>query len=245
MEKTLSDVTGTEARGVVASFLLLRNVIGWIGTLLPVVLVAGDAAFSSAPLPDSLSDYYYTPMRNVLVGALCVLGVFLVVYDVAVFADRWITNAAGAGVLGVAFLPGTPEIAHPSTTQQVVGDLHVFFAAVAFVALAVTMWRFAQAGSDGPGTPAPSPGAATFYRVSSAVMLGFVILSGVADLLPASVQEATLLLFIFEALAIITFGISWLVKGRALQPLLSARPALAAAQPRTTTNREVYRGPRD
>lgn len=29
-----------------------------------------------------------------------------------------------------------------------------------------------------------------------------------------------MLLFIFEALAIITFGISWLVKGRALQPLL-------------------------
>jgi hypothetical protein len=48
------------------------------------LLVAGDAAFSSAPLPTSLSDYYYTPMRNIMVGSLCVLGVFLLIYDVGV-----------------------------------------------------------------------------------------------------------------------------------------------------------------
>jgi hypothetical protein len=60
----------TEAGGVVASYLLLRKAVGWIGTLLPVVLIVGDAAFSSAPLPNSLSDYYYTPMRNILVGLI-------------------------------------------------------------------------------------------------------------------------------------------------------------------------------
>ena len=215
-------MTGTEAGSVVASYLLLRKAIGWIGTLLPVVLIVGDAAFTSTSLSDSVSDFYYSPMRNVFVGSLCVLGAFLLFYDVGVLADRWITNVAGAGILGVAFSPATPEIAHPTTTQQVIGDLHVFFAAVAFVALSVTMWRFARADSDGPDAPAPSPGAANFYRASGGVMLGFVVLSGVANLLPASAQHATLLLFIFEALAIITFGICWLVKGRALQPLLSA-----------------------
>jgi len=215
-------MTGTEAGSIAASYLLLRKAIGWIGTLLPVVLIVGDAAFTSTPVPVSLSDYYYTPMRNIFVGALCVLGVFLVLYDVGVIADRWVTNVAGAGVLGVAFLPGSPEVPHLSTTQEVVGDLHVFFAAVAFLALSVTMWRFARADSGGPGAPAPSPGAAKFYRVSAGVMLGFVVLSGVAVLIPISVQHATLVLFDFEALAIITFGISWLVKGRALQSLLSA-----------------------
>jgi hypothetical protein len=212
----------TEAGGVVASYLLLRKVIGGIGTLLPVVLIAGDAAFSSTGLPDSLSDYYYTPMRNILVGSLCVLGVFLVIYDVGVLADRWITNVAGVGVLGVAFLPGSPEIPHLSTSQEVIGDIHVFFASVAFVAFALTMWRFARADSDGPDAPAPSHRAATFYRVSSGVMLGFVVLSGAVLLIPRSVRDTTLLLFIFEALAIITFGVCWLVKGRALQPVLSA-----------------------
>jgi hypothetical protein len=215
-------VIRTAAGSVVASYLLLRKAIGWIGTLLPVVLIVGDAAFTSTPLPIDLSGYYYTPMRNILEGTLCVLGVFLVVYDVGVLADRWITNVAGVGVLGVAFFPGTPDIPHLSTAQRVVGDLHVSSAAVAFVALSAAIWRFARAGSDGPDAPAPSRGAASFYRASSGIMLGFVALAGVANLLPPSVQNATLLLFIFEALAIITFGISWLVKGRALQPLLSA-----------------------
>ena len=189
-------------------------------------MIVGDAAFSSGPLPNSLSDYYYTPMRNILVGSLCVLGVFLVLYDVSVRADRWITNAAGVGVLGVAFLPGSPPVAHLTTSQEVIGNLHVFFAAIAFVGLAATMWRFAAAISDGPDAPAPSPRAAVLYRASACVMLGFVIASGVAILLPLSVQNSTLAIYDFEALAIFTFGVTWLVKGRAMQPLLSA-PAVA------------------
>ena len=53
-------------------------------------------------------------------------------------------------------------------------------------------------------------------------MPGFVMLSGVAILLPLSVQNSTLAIYDAEALAIFTFGVSWLVKGRALQPLASA-----------------------
>lgn len=219
-------MTSTEAGGVVATYLLLRKAIGWIGTLLPIVVIVGDAAFSSGPLPNSLSDYYYTPMRNILVGSLCVLGVFLVLYDVSVRVDRWITNATGVGVLGVAFLPGSPAVPHLSTSQEVIGNLHVFFAAIAFVGLAATMWRFAAAISDGPDAPPPSPRAAVLYRASACVMLGFVILSGVAILLPLSAQNSTLAIYDFEALAIFTFGITWLVKGRAMQPVLSA-PAVA------------------
>jgi len=218
--------TSSETGGMVGTFLLLRRAIGWIGTLLPIVVIVGEAAFSSGPLPNSLSDYYYTPMRNILVGALCVLGVFLLLYDVSVRFDRWITNAAGIGVLGVAFLPGSPPVPHLTTSQEVIGNLHVFFASIAFLGLAATMWRFAYAVSDGPDAPPPSPRGAVFYRVSACVMLGFVLLSGVAILLPLSIQNSTLAIYDTEALAIFTFGISWLVKGRALQPLASA-PALA------------------
>jgi hypothetical protein len=219
-------VTSAETGSMVGTFLLLRKAIGWIGTLLPIVVIVGDAAFSSGPLPNSLSDYYYTPMRNILVGSLCVLGVFLLLYDVSVRVDRWITNAAGIGVLGVAFLPGSPEVPRLTTSQEVIGNLHVFFAAIAFVGLSVTMWRFAYAVSDGPQAPPPSPRGALFYRVSACVMLGFVIGSGVAILLPLSVQNSTLAIYDTEALAIFIFGISWLVKGRALEPLASA-PAIA------------------
>jgi hypothetical protein len=219
-------MTSTETGSMVGTFLLLRKAIGWIGTLLPIVVIVGQAAFCSGPLPNSLSDYYYTPMRNILVGALCVLGVFLLLYDVSVRVDRWITNAAGIGVLGVAFLPGSPPVPHLTTSEEVIGNLHVFFASIAFLGLAATMWRFAYAVSDGPDASPPSPRASVFYRVSACVMLGFVLLSGVAILLPLSIQNSTLAIYDTEAVAIFTFGISWLVKGRALEPLASA-PAVA------------------
>lgn len=204
------------------SYLLLRRVIGWIGTLLPVVLVAGDAACSSGPLPNSISGYYYTPMRNILIGTLCVFGVFLLVYDVGVFAHRWFTNMAGVGVLGVAFLPGSPATPTLTTSQEVIGNLHVVFAGVAFVGFLLTTWCFSWADSDGPGAPAPSRGAVLFYRVTAGVMLFFELASGVANFLSLSVQNSTFVLFISEALVIITFGVSWLVKGGAMQPLLGA-----------------------
>ncbi|HEX4088541.1 MAG TPA: DUF998 domain-containing protein [Trebonia sp.] len=219
-------MSSTESGGVVATYLLLRTAIGWIGTLLPIVVIVGDAAFSADPLPNSLSDFYYTPMRNILVGALCVLGVFLLLYDVSVKFDRWLTNAAGLGILGVAFLPGSPQAPSLTTSQEVIGNIHVVFAAIAFLGLAATMWRFSAAISDGPGAPPPSPRAAVFYRVSACVMMAFVILSGAAILLPLSIQNSTLAIFDTEALAIITFGVCWLVKGRAMEPVLSS-PAIA------------------
>jgi len=219
-------VTSSEAGSVVATYLLLRKAIGWIGTLLPFVVIIGELGFGSGPLPNSLSDFYYTPMRNILVGALCVLGVFLLLYDVTVKFDRWVTNAAGLGVLGVAFLPGSPAVPHLTTSEEVIGNLHVVFAAIAFIGLAVTMWRFGEAISDGPGAAAPSSRATVFYRASACLMMVFVIGSGGAILLPLSIQNSTLAIFDTEALAIVTFGVCWLVKGNGMQPLASS-PAVA------------------
>ena len=216
-------VTSTESGSMVGTFLLLRKAIGWIGTLLPIVVIVGEAAFSSGPLPNSLSDYYYTPMRNILVGALCVLGVFLLLYDVSVRVDRWLTNAAGIGVLGVAFLPGSPPVPHLTTSAgghrqpaRVLRVDRVPRARRHDVALRLRRQRR-------PGRPAA---VAPRLRLLQGQRLRHARLrascSGVAILLPLSIQNSTLAIYDTEALAIFTFGVSWLVKGRALQPLASA-----------------------
>ena len=64
----------------VISYLNLRRTVGWIAILLPFGLRAGVIVLGSA-VPGSVSGYYYSPMRNVLVAALCVLGVFLISYN--------------------------------------------------------------------------------------------------------------------------------------------------------------------
>ena len=102
-----------EKNQLIVSYMVLRRTVGWIGTLLPIVLPLGNALIFHASRPYSMSGYYYTGMRNIFVGALCALGVFLVAYNGYDDVDRWITNIAGASAIGVALFPTKPA---PSRT---------------------------------------------------------------------------------------------------------------------------------
>jgi hypothetical protein len=153
-----------EGNQLIVSYMFLRQTVGWIGTLLPAVLLAGAAISSKASRPGSMSGYYYTDMRNIFVGALCALGVFLVAYDGYDDVDRWITSIAGFGAIGVALCPTKPAVCvaaaqaclassltHLSTTQQAVGDIHLVFAAATFIALGLMALRFGKGGVTPPG----------------------------------------------------------------------------------------------
>ncbi len=241
---------------LVINYLYLRKTVGWIGSLLPIALIAGNVIIFTTVLPDSMSSYYYTHMRNLFVGTLCALGVFLIAYAGYDEWDRWITNIAGLGAIGVAFCPTKPTVcsaaartcAAPavramSTAQQVLGTVHLVFAAVAFIFLGFMALRFAKTDSDdalaglglgrrilcvlgfeppAPGTP-PSPAnkrRGVLCRISGFVILACVVLAVLSNLLPQSLKNDVPFLFIFEALAVFAFGISWFVKGQTLLPIL-------------------------
>jgi hypothetical protein len=210
-----------EGNQLIASYLHLRQFVGWIGTLLPIVLVVGNAIFSTASRPDSMSGYYYTGMRNVFVGALCALGVFLIAYDGHDEVDRWVTNIAGLGAIGVALCPTKPALPQLSAGQQVVGDLHLVFATVTFIALGFMALRFAKPD----GEPRHYAADNVIYRACGVTILSCVLLAAASNLLPASVKAHWPLLFIFEAVAVFTFGFSWFVKGQTIQALRARRQA--------------------
>jgi hypothetical protein len=222
------DQTSADENQLVISYTLLRQVVGWIGTLLPIVLLVGVAISSTQARPDSMSGYYYTDMRNVFVGALCALGAFLGAYDGYDDLDRWITNIAGFCAIGVAFCPTKPTVCVPgphacpassvaqlSTGQQVVGDIHVFFAVTTFVMLGLMALRFAKGGKTASGQDAT--GRNPIYRASGVTILSCVLLAVLSNLLPTSVNAHWPLLFIFEAVAVFSFGVSWFVKGRTME----------------------------
>jgi hypothetical protein len=259
---------------LVIDYLYLRKTVGWIGTLLPIVLIAGNAMLFTTDLPDSMSGYYYTHMRNVFIGALCALGVFLIAYAGYDEWDRWITNIAGAGVIGVAFCATKPTVcaAHARTClppsvsslslgQQIVGDVHLGFAALAFLALGVMAVRFTKLPATGepkpagmmnrirsafgfplPGQPDPrTPGEKrqdVIYRCCGIGIVLCVVLGALSNLLPQSVQNAVPVLFILEALAVFGFGLSWFVKGRTLVPTVG-RIATYVRQGSTRTRTPV------
>jgi len=237
---------------LIVSYMFLRQTVGWIGTLLPIVLLVGNAISSATPRPTSMSGYYYTDMRNIFVGSLCALGVFLGAYEGYDNVDRWLTNIAGLGAIGVALFPTTPAVPHLSTTQQVVGDMHLVFAAVTFIALGLMALRFAKGGETPPGLSTMDqiryglgfgkPSAASppqhdtrdnvVYHVSGITILSCVILAAASNLLPASVKAHWPLLFIFEAVAVFAFGVSWFVKGRTIRGIQARiRKGAPAARP--------------
>lgn len=222
--------------GAVVSYMALRQIVGWIGSLLPVVLLLGNWIFGSGVLPHSVSGYYYTVMRNIFVGTLCALGIFLIGYRGYDRWDRWITSAAGAFAIGVALFPTKPSAVVPTFRQNLVGNFHLFFAVSMFITLAVMALRFSKtapgsqqgtlrrralAGIGFEGKPQRDQRRRKrwrnlIYRICGFAIVGLVFLAVVLNFLPASFKKIAPWLFIIEALAVFAFGFSWFVKGQTL-----------------------------
>ena len=208
---------------VVMSYLLMRVLIGVIAVLLPLTLILVNWAIGHG-FASSMSGYYYTPMRNIFVGSLWAIGVFLISYDGYDLADRVITDVAGLCAVCIACFPTTP--AHqPTARQALVGDLHLTFACSAFVLLSVMAFRFCKRrptpagltwwrrvqyafGFTGPGESQAPAWERVVYRVSGGAILTCVIL-----VYPLS-TAATYSLLVLETIMLVFFGLSWFVKGR-------------------------------
>ena len=78
----------------------LRQLIGVLGLLLPVAMVAGSALAGERPLVrDSISAYHASAVRDVFVGLVFSVGVFLFAYrgyDGDVVSDDWLGNIGSA-----------------------------------------------------------------------------------------------------------------------------------------------------
>lgn len=213
-----------------ANYLYLRRVVGWLGTLLPLILLAANPIALSIEhsscgwLPNSVSGYYYSPVRNIFVGALCGLGLFLVAYVGADLGDRVITDLAGVFGLGAALFPTTPTVTSPasatcetvarlSARQQVIGDVHAVSAVLFLLFLAWMAIRFTTDSAQ------PSPQQVRrnrIYWVCAIVIVAAVLAAVVTNFLPASLRPAFPYLFLYEAVGIVAFGISWFVDDQML-----------------------------
>lgn len=202
---------------LVISYLALRKAVGIIGIALPFVLAFGGMALLGQPaIESSVSHYYHTGMRDVFVGSLCAIGVFLFSYQGFDQRDNRAGNLACAFAVGVALVPTTPE-AGASPQDRIAGVLHLFFAAGFFLTLAYfSLALFRKSDPTRPPTPAKRK-RNRVYAACGYVILGCIAAIALAKLaLPASLLDALDLVFWFEAAAVLAFGVSWLVKGGAI-----------------------------
>ena len=115
---------GTRGESLIISYMTLRKLVGLLGITLPFVLVVGGELIFGVGQQSSISSYYHTPMRNVLVGTLCVIGFFLLSYRGYERKDDVAGNLACLFAVGVAFFPTAPD-GDVSRRIEKIGRAHV------------------------------------------------------------------------------------------------------------------------
>lgn len=198
----------------ILSYLTMRQAVGYLGIVLPFVLAIGNWLFFAGGLQRSVSDYFYTGMRGVLVGGLCIIGAFLLAYRGDDRLDNLFTCAAGIGAVGVALFPSPPP--HPTFQTALVGYCHYASGCVLFISLTViALWLFRKSGS-GPARSRVRQFRKRLHLACGIVMVTALALAGIASLPVAARMSHLDPVFWLESTAIAAFSISWLVKGQAI-----------------------------
>jgi hypothetical protein len=218
---------------LVLSYYRVRQALGWLGLSLPFVLILGGMV-SLGGMEPSISDYYHTLLRDLFVGIMTAIAIFLIAYpghrrqSGEAISDDSVTTLAGIAALGVAFFPneGPAGSAVSSVSQAMLGNVgaatgHYASAIVFLLCLAsIGLVKVARTAK---------PYRRKIYRSCGwliLVMAGLVILASWFKIrgpaAPQAIVNDLRLVLWLEAIAVWAFALSWLTKGRA--DLALARP---------------------
>ncbi|MCP1198828.1 hypothetical protein [Notoacmeibacter sp. MSK16QG-6] len=195
------------------NYMRLRQLVGWLGLLLPVVLIGGGLFIDMAFRP-TLSSYYYSDLRDVFVGTLFAIGTFLITYRYE-RADDIVTTIAGFAAYAVALFPTSADDCLDFWSAGLPAQIHVIAAAIFLGALGV-MSLFLFTRSAGVKTPMKRRRNGVYVAAGLTI---FVCLGVIADEFttvercPAEDLPDRFVILAAEAVAVIAFGLSWLVKG--------------------------------
>lgn len=207
---------------LVVSYLTLRQMIGWIGMLMPLAVRLGAYLFQGIYSTDSISAYYYTGMRDVFVSTLVLVGVLLTCYRGPALIDSVAAIIGGLSAIGTGLFPIAPEFAaeivqkYPEMNEakcyviRGILGFHFFFVAAFFgISFFLVYFRFSASTPVNPTRQKIIRN--RIYKICGAVMFLAIIAIGV---LAATKKGASV--FWPETVAVIAFGVAWLVKGQTI-----------------------------
>lgn len=202
---------------LVFSYLTLRKVLGILGIALPIIVAVGAWIIFQTGLQRSISDYYYTGMRNVFVGSLWATAFFLLAYKGYGRLDGLLGNVGCVAAVAITIFPTTPD--NPTELAKLIGAFHLLAGTVFFGTLIIfSLFRFTL--TDPKGQPSPEKlKRNTIYRVCGVIMLACIVLSALylgLPLIGVEFLSGSNLVFWLEAVALVAFGVSWLTKGEAI-----------------------------
>lgn len=219
----------------VLSYHRVRQALGAVALLLPLSLILGGVGVEGG-LRDSLSNYFFSPLREVFVGALWAIGVFLMSYKGYArrsderFSDQVLARISGLSALMVSVFPSLEDcpvkteicvLPERTVTQILVHTgpsawVHNMSAVVFFLCLVVFCLVQFPKTSD--------LARRRIYRACGYGILATLVLITSAFLAARLGGDAAAdfvsrhnLIFWGEALGVWIFALAWLTKGKADQ----------------------------
>lgn len=193
------------------TYLAHRKLIGWLGILLPVLVVVISWLWPVPGMPwemlDSISAFYYTNATAVFVGTLFALAMFLFTYGgyEGDLADRVLGKIAGVAALGVASFPteASNNFSAPPWWAEWMGTAHYASAVLLFMSfIAFAIWIFRRTSvSSKKLMPIEKRRRNFLFLVCGMVMIVSVIWATVA-------LRAGKPIFLPEAIALTAFTVS-------------------------------------
>ncbi len=212
----------------ISSGYTLRKLVGILGMALPVLLYGGLYLSDGHYVPlDSISHYYYTRVSGIFIIILGTLAIFLLVYKGKKSIDFYISFIAGIFALCVLLFPTSniSEICKDINNKYSVTILDdsvvrqyfhfasagIFLLCLSFMSLCLFTISNKPVEKRGIGKKVRN----RIYRTCGVIMILslLVILLGALKVIPQIYYEGCHLTFWMEAIAIESFGFSWLIKG--------------------------------
>lgn len=207
----------------------IRKLIGVLGLALPFLLPIAESEFLS-----SISHYYYKSLSSLFfIIILASFGLFLISYKgyqidktTEKISDDLITNIGGLAALLVVFIP-TCCIGSTSDTinalciakdypllghnNNILNIVHLASAGVFILSMGwMSRYKFTRS----------SDGNRKLYKICGNIVflaVGFIVFFIILEKLKVNFPLKEYYVYIFETVAIIPFGISWLVKGKVVE----------------------------
>lgn len=219
---------------IVVNYLTIRKIVGWLGILLPLILILIAYLLPGCNVvQSSISDYHNTIARDIFVGLLCAISLFLFSYKGYEPIDSWLANITGVLGFVVAFFPTYIKVnccsIYPMSIKWSKGDywpyaswvttVHLTSAAIFLLLLGVYSFvLFTRTDKD-----QNSRGRRKYIRNGIYRACGIIIVISVAILGVYIWKFETEqrdydyhIIILFETIALWAFGFSWLVKGKTM-----------------------------
>jgi hypothetical protein len=209
----------------------LRILIGILGISLPLLLFVVlwiDSGYTT-PL-FSISHYYFTRASSVFVIIVSLLAIFLLVYKGKERVDFYLSTAAGFFALCVLVFPtgniwdqcGDKDHLYSLTilrNSNFRPNFHYISAAIFLSCLAyMSLFVFTKSNKPPAERGKPKRRRNRVFRTCGVIMVLalLIIVANFAGLIPGETFGKYHLMFWMETVAIVSFGVSWLIKAEVI-----------------------------